>query len=311
MDDDEQLTAAEQAALDAQRNAPEPEAPAQDALATPQEGAEIPEGEAGVEPPAIADKRQGDPAAALVQERERRREVERQAAEDRRKYEARFEELLKLVPQPAQQQAPEAPAIPDVQTDVVGHIVGTMQQLGASQQQIEREIVEQRQQRQQRQVVATIQQQAAAMETAYRAEHPEYDDAMQYLRDIRAQQLRALGVTDPARIAQQIQADAFDVAVVALREGANPAERLHRFAEASRWTPPAAGAPAEPAAAAVSDQAARLSMVQQGQQHARNLGGVRGNGPSPMTASKLLDMDDDAFLETLKKSKDARKLMGA
>jgi hypothetical protein len=311
MDDDEQLTAAEQAALDAQRNMPEPEAPEPPAAEVPQEGVDASEGEAGAEPAAIADKRQGDPAAALVQERERRREVERQAAEDRRKYEARFEELLKLVPQPAQQQASPEPAIPDVQTDPVGHIVGTMQQLGASQQQIERALAEQRQQEQQRQVVTTIQQRAAALETAYRAEHPEYDDSMRYLQAVRTRQLQSLGITDPARIAQQIQTDAFQVAVAAIQEGANPAERLQRFAEASGWVPPAAGAPAEPAAAAVPDQAARLSMVQQGQQHARNLGGVRGNGPSPMTASKLLDMDDDAFLETLKKSKDARKLMGA
>lgn len=319
MDDNEQLTAEEQAALDAQRGAPEPEAPAQDAPETPQEGAEAPEGQEGGEPPPEDGKRpQMVPHAALHQERTRRQEVERQAAEDRRKYEARFEELLKLVPQPGQAQptTPEKPALPDPQQDPAGYIIADMQQKGASIEQINQSIAEMRQQQQQQQVVAAVQQRAAAMEADYKAENPEYDSAMNFLKSVRDRQLQAIGITDPAQRAQQIQTEAFHIAVSALQQGGNPAERLHRLAEASGWssgTQPAAGqAPsAQAAAVGVPDQAERLRMVQQGQAQSRGLGNVRGNGPAPMTAQKLLDMDDDAFLETVRKSKDARRLMGA
>lgn len=318
MDDNEQLTAEEQAALDAQRGAPEPEAPEQPAGVpeTPQEGAEAPEGQEGAELPASDQQaRKGDPNAALVQERERRREVERQAAEDRRKYEARFEELLKLVPQPAAAPAPEKPSLPDPQQDPAGYIIADMQQKGASIEQINQSIAELRQQQQQQQVVAAVQQRAAAMEADYKAENPEYDNAMTYLRSVRDRQLLAIGMTDPGQRAQQIQAEAFQIAVSALQQGGNPAERLHLLAEASGWSSGMAGqTPAQASAApaaAVPDQAERLRMVQQGQAQSRGLGNVRGNGPAPMTAQKLLDMDDDAFLETVRKSKDARRLMGA
>jgi hypothetical protein len=310
MDDDDQLTADDIAALDAQRGAPEPEAP-QDAPETPQEGAGAPEAPEGTEDPAPeADKRpQMVPHAALHEERKRRQETERQAAEDRRKYEARFEELLKLVPQPQQAPAEQAPAIPDVQADPVGHIVGTLQQLGASQEQIRQAVATQQTQAQQQQLRDAVIQRSTAMEADYAAKNPEYNNAVQYLRDFRSRQLAAFGMDAP-QIAQQIAAETLQIAASELQRGGNPAERLHRLAEASGWS---AGAAAQPGQTgqAVPDQATRLRMAQQGQEHSRGLGNVRGNGPSPMTAAKLLDMDDDAFLEAMKKSKDARKLMGA
>lgn len=319
--DDDQLTAEEQAALDSQRGAPEPEAPVQGAaLETPQEGAEAPEAPEGAEGPAAAERRpQMVPHAALHEERKRRQEIERQAAEDRRKYEARFEEILKLVPQPAAEPAPQAPAIPDVQTDPVGHIVGTMQQLGASQEQINQRLAQYQQQQEQQRVIAAVQQQAAALEADYQAQNPDYQNDLNYLRQVRDRQLQAQGMIDPGQRAQQIAAETFQIAAHALQQGGNPAERLHQMAKATReaagWTPQAAAqAPAGQGAApamAVPDQAERLRMVQRGQEQSRGLGNVRGNGPAPMTAAKLLDMDDNAFLEAVKKSKEARRLMGA
>ncbi len=316
MDDDDKLTAEDQAALDSQRNAPEPEAPAQPPPEAPQEAAEGQEAPEGTEPAPEDDKRpQMVPHAALNQERKRRQEAERQAVEDRRRYEARLEEVLKLVPQPAAQETPQGPAIPDVQADPVGHIVGTMQQLGASQEQIKQAIAAQQTQAQQQQLVAAVQQRATAMEADYRAQNPEYDGAMTYLRTLRDRQLQAAGMSDPGRRAQQITAEAFQIAASALQEGGNPAERLHRMAEASGWS--GTGGAVSPSAmndaarqAQAPDQAARLRMVQQAQEQSRGLGQTRGNGPAPMTAQKLLDMDDDAFLKAIKDSKDARALLG-
>lgn len=321
-DDNDQLTAEEQAALDAQRSAPVLEAPAQDAPEAPQAGADGQDPPEGTDPPASDDKRpQMVPHAALHQERTRRQEIERQAAEDRRKYEARFEELLKLVPQPAAPGPATAaePAMPDFNADPAGYIVATMQRQDATIEQNNSALTELRQQQQQQQIIAAVQQQATAMEADYRAQNPGYDAAISYLRELRGRQLQATGITDPRHIAQQIATEAFQIAVTSLQQGGNPAERLHRMAEASGWTAGGqAAAPPAPVAAqqpgngnGAPDAAARLLMAQQGQEHARGLGNVRGNGPSPMTAAKLLEMDDGEFLETMKKSKDARRLMGA
>jgi len=321
--DDDDLTAEEQAALDAQRNTPEPEdTPVQDAPEAPQEGTEGAEATEGTEPPAEPDKRpQMVPHAALHEERKRRQDLERQAAEDRRRYEARLEEVLKLVPQPAAQpETPQAPAIPDVQADPVGHIVGTLQQLGASQAQIQQAVEQQRAQVQQQQLVMAVQQRATVLEADYKAQNPDYDGDLNYLRLVRDRQLLAGGMTDPGRRAQQIAAETFHIAAVALQEGGNPAERLHQMAKATREASRPAEEPAAQggqmfgqaqAQASAPDQAERLRMVQRGQEQSRGLGNVRGNGPAPMTAARLLDMDDDAFLEAMKKSKDARRLMGA
>ncbi len=322
MDDNEQLTAEEQAALDAQRNTPEPEAPepAPDAPEAPQEGAGGAEDEAEApEQPEAGKRPQMVPHAALHEERKKRQEIERQAAEDRRRFEARVERLLELVPQPAAQPEAPAPAIPDVQADPVGHIVGTLQQLGASQQQIQQAVEEQRRRAEQQQLVATVQQRAGALEIDYRAKNPGYDDALSHLRQLRDRQLQSQGMMDPAQRAQQIAFETFQIAAMALQQDANPAERLHRMAEASGWTAPATAMPSEindaarQNAGAAPDQAARLQMVQRGQAHASTLGRVPGNGPSPLTAAKIAEMPDDDFEAIIKvmKSKEARKLMGA
>ena len=335
MDDDNQLTAAEQAELDAQRGAV-PAAPARGRRsAVPPEPAE---GEDHPEPPAVPGAPQdddaeasaaegGDPAAAqaskrpqmvphaaLHEERVRRQEVERQAAEDRRKYEARFEEVLKLVPQPAPAAArPAEQPLPDFNADPAGYIVATMQRQGATLEQTQQALAELRAQQQQQQAVAAVQQHTAAAETAYRAANPDYDSALEYMRQFRDRQLAAAGMADPAQRAQQIASEYLQMSAMTLQQGGNPAERLHRIAEASGWARPAPAGQPQGASNALAppDPAAQLRVAQQGQEHSRGLGAVRGSGPSPMTAARLLEMDDDAFLEAMRKSKDARRLMGA
>ena len=317
MDDNEQLTAEEQAALDAQRSAPEPEETiAQAPAETPQEGAgAAAEQEVAEQPPADGKRPQMVPHAALHQERTRRQEIERQAAEDRRKYEARFEELLKLVPQPAAATAPaqDKPALPDPQQDPAGYIIADMQQKGASIEEIKQQLAVFNQERQQQQVVATVIQRARHAENVFRQEVPDYDQGLSYLRELRDKQLSVL-VPDPTMRAAQIEQEYLTISAHALQHGSNPADIVYRMAQASGYRPADASGTqppiAEPAATAPS-QAERLQMVQRGQEQSRGLGNVRGNGPSPITAAKLLDMEGDKFLEFIKTNKEARRLMGA
>ena len=301
------LTAEEQAALDAQRDAPEPEAFAQEPTEAPQGGAGEAEPGEGVEQPAADKRPQMVPHAALHEERERRKETERKLAEVERRAEERFKVLLeKLGPQTPPAQA-ETPAIPDVQADPVGHIVGTMRQLGASQEQINQELVAYRQREQQAQAIAAVQQHAVASEAAYRSQAPDYDAAVDYLKQFRDRQLVAAGVTDPTRRNAIIMQEALQISAQAMQEGANPAERFYRLSEASGYTRQAQQAQQ---AEQTPDPAAQIQRIARGQEQARSLGNTRGNGPTPMTAQKLLEMSDAEF-DKIKDSPQVRSLMGA
>jgi len=296
------LTAEEQAALDAQRNALEPEALAQEPTETPQEGAGTQEDQEGAP---------GKPLPPVPYERfkeanDRRKEVERQAAEDRRKWEERFNHLLERVgqPQPPPAQA-ETPAIPDVQADPVGHIVGTMRQLGASQEQINQEVAAQRQRAQEAQLVSYVRTQASAHEREFRRDTPDYNDAVDYLKGIYDAQLAANGITDPGQRELMVQQEAIKISAMAIQQGANIAERFYNLAKATGYRPQQAQQ-----AEQTPDPAAQIQRIARGQEQARSLGNTRGNGPTPMTAQKLLEMSDAEF-DKIKDSPQVRSLMGA
>jgi len=299
------LTAEEQAALDAQRNAPEPKALAQELTETPQEGAGEAEPGEGVEQ-AAADKRpQMVPHAALHEERERRKETERKLAEVERRAEERFKVLLeKLGPQTPPAQV-ETPAIPDVQADPVGHIVGTMRQLGASQEQINQEVAAQRQRAQEAQLVSYVRTQASAHEREFRRDTPDYNDAVDYLKGIYDAQLAANGITDPGQRELMVQQEAIKISAMAIQQGANIAERFYNLAKATGYRPQQAQQ-----AEQTPDPAAQIQRIARGQEQARSLGNTRGNGPTPMTAQKLLEMSDAEF-DKIKDSPQVRSLMGA
>jgi hypothetical protein len=138
------------------------------------------------------------------------------------------------------------------------------------------------------------------------------------MRTFRDTQLKAAGITDPVQRANQIASEYWQMSAMTLQQGGNPAQRLHEIAKATReaaqnaWgqpLPPAAGQ----AAAAAPDPAARLRMAQQGQEHSRGISNMRGNGPAPVTAARLMDLPDDDYDAIIKamRSKEARKLMGA
>ena len=317
--DDNELTAEEQAALDAQRNAPEPEpeVPAQAPAETPQDGAtgqEAPEGaEQAVnkgDPPTV-------PYERFKEANDRRKEIERQSAEDRRRYEVRLEEVLKLIPQPAAAPAQERPAMPDPQQDPAGYIIADMQQKGASIEQINQRFAAFEQQQQAIQIATAIRGHTAAHEEVFRKEAPDYDAAVDHLKHVYDAQLLANGMGDPGQRRLAIENEATRISAMALQQGANIAERFYRLAQATGYRQAGEqmtngqAPPTQAVAAAVPSQADRLRMVQQGQEQSRGLGNARGNGPAPMTAAKLLDMDDGDFLEAMKKSKEARRLMGA
>lgn len=321
------LTPEEQAELDQMRRddnsgAPPPPKGQEE----PEVAATEPEPQKGVQEPthapesqpAMVDKR------ALDEERDRRRkmaqeleEVKRAAAAER----ARIEERLRLLTEVAQshvapkaEEPPEPPA-PDFSVDPAGFFKHSFEQLSRHQQKIAERLAkvesgatEQTQRQQQDQAVQELQQWAIAQENEFARETPDYQAAMQYLHNVRAESLRTLGETDPAVIQRTIRNDVLQAANNARQRGKNLGEMLYTIAKHNgyRAAEPASASATEVAPTSASTTAAERLV--RGRDMATTLG-TTGNAPrGELAPQHLVDMSEkefEDFLGKIKKDKNA------
>lgn len=315
----QEFSADEQAQFDAMRDADD--APIDTSDTQPQETQVVEPQEDAAAAGEAAEARQQQqrqqmvPHAALHEERERRKALDAALAEERRQR-TLLEERTNLILQrfaPQQAQQPQAPAIPDLNTDPVGHIVGTLQ---AQQAEIERLRTGSQQNQQQMQAVGQIsalQQRAQALEAQFVVEHPDYASAVGHLMSVRNRELEAIGYRDPAERAQMIQNEGLALAAQAMQRGQNPAELLYGLAGIRGWQAPAADAgetTAQPPPAGQPNGAERLATLSAGQRQARSIGNAAGSAPTAWTAEKLLRMSEKDF-EAALKHPEAMALLGS
>ena len=204
-------------------------------------------------------------------------------------------------PQP-DQTAPAQPAIPDIATDPVGHILATQQELARRVEQITSAGQQQQhltaQQQQQLAAVTNVVTRARALEGQFRVATPDYDQATQWLAAQRHAELEEIGVADPAERAAILQQQDLGIADRALQTGRNPAEVLYKTAKARGYKAPAGnGAAPDAGAGNVNAQQTgqRLQQIAAGQQQSRSIGQMRGGAPPPLTAQRLIEMPLDEF----------------
>jgi hypothetical protein len=324
---EEHFSAEEQAQFDAMRAAeyePEPQAqqPAQQPAAP---SPEVASQEQPPQPPKMVR------LEALHEERERRKQLEKEitsAREQQRLLEERTNLLLQRYNQQQQPQAPAdhqaEPAIPDLATDPVGHIVSTQRALSQRLEKFSGATQEQQEQiarhLQMQQAVQGLTQRAQALEQQFTVEHPDYGDAVRHLMSVRHKELETVGFRDPAERASILQQEGLGLAARSLQFGGNPAEAIYELAKlrgyASRAAEPpnSPAQPAVPGAASVPPPAAaaaeRLANIAAGQQHARSIGNASGTGPAPLTAQRLLEMPEAEFAKMLEKP-EAMALLGS
>ena len=322
MPSDTGLTAAEQAALDADKAAEghgEVEQPggATSGDATGADaGAAGEAGEAETGADAQATPRQGTvPHAALHEERTRRQETERQLAEERKRS-ATLEERTNLIlqrfaapQQPAVQTTQTTPEIPSFETDPAGHILGQVRQQGAILGELVQAVTGQSRQNEAAAGMQQLTTRAAAMERDFATANPDYDKASSHLFEMRRQELVAAGWTDPAEIQTMMANEATGLAARALQQGRNPAAVVYELAKLRGY----AAAP-DPAANGggngVVDPAAQLRTIERGQQQSRSVGNLRGAGPAPLTAAALAEMSEADFLKAFG-TPEGKALMGS
>lgn len=324
MPSDTGLTAAEQAAMDADRNAEleDNTAGVEGSVDTPSAASEgATEGGDGADSAAPA--AEGQPPrhsmvshAALHEERTRRQETERQLAEERRSRQTLEERTNLILQRFAAPQQPAAPAgsglpeIPAFDQDPAGHILGQVRQQGAILGELVQAVTGQHRQSEAQAGVQQLTVRAAAMEREFAATTPDYDKASSHLFEMRRQELVAAGWTDPAEIQTMMANEATGLAARALQQGRNPAAVVYELAKLRGYAGPAPsgdaagngnGAP-QPGAAE-----GQLRTIAAGQQQSRQ---VRGSGPVALTAARLAEMSPEEFTKMMQ-TKEGRDLMGA
>ena len=128
-------------------------------------------------------------------------------------------------------------------------------------------------------------------EIEFARQHPDYWQAVEFLRQKRIQELRTLGIDDERAIMTDLQAQAFQISTTALQRGKNPAEVLYELAKMNGYTPQNQQTQQTQQQTQQDDT---LKKVQQGQQQAsQTLKG--GSTTVEPTLQALLEAEGEEF----------------
>jgi len=181
------------------------------------------------------------PIAALHESRETIKALKTQIAalESQPKLSAEDAELLKDLR--AQKKAAQEPKDPDFLEDPKGYVDAnvkkTAEQVKTLREENERIAQERQQQQQVNQILSGVQQH----EQTFLKTTPDYHQAIDHIRTVRASQLQMLyPQATPQQIQQQIANEEIGAAAQVLRAGGNPAEFAYNYAKTVGYQPKAA-----------------------------------------------------------------------
>jgi hypothetical protein len=235
------------------------------------------------------DKKTVVPHAALHEERERRKEIQKAFEEEKRQnaifrdtMSRRMQELFQASQQSRQQQQPQfrdPNADPDPVAALAHNQQLTVQQLAQIQHDRQQQDQRARQADYEQRVISWAQTQAEE----YRQANPDFDDAYNHLRMVRVQELQAMGLP-VEQIKQTLYNDEMWVYHHAAQARKNPAEIAHNMAKASGWKPKA------------NEQAGeqKIDALQKGAGAAKTLGNGGGEAGLP-TLEQIAAMSEDDF----------------
>ena len=271
----------------ADEGTPEPEAESQDDAA-PAKGAKKETEEKGKkdEKPKLVDLR------ALQQARAELRAEREERKREREQYEKRWQQILERTA-PKQ---PEQPT-PEFEKDPAAWLRHQTENAGKKLQDFEQWKQQQEQQRQQSQAEQELAYAVTAAEQEFSAATPDYPDALQFAQQARLKYFRAAGMSH-AEAVQTLQNETRFVANMALRQGANPAERIYQIARELGYKP----------SQKQIDPTSKIQQLQKGQKASSPLSGGGAEDESSVTLGRLAEMDDDEFDKHWDRLKKAGKL---
>lgn len=229
---------------------------------------------------------------ALHEERSRRREIDRQYREAQRELaemRGKFSVIERL-----NAPAPQRPPTPE--EDIFGAVHATNTAVNELRDRLAQRDAQDRATRHEQDVVAAYRADAAQFESRT----PDFRAAYSHLLASRAQELAALGYSDPRAIHDALMADEFAVAQTALARQQSPAEIIYSLAR-QRGFAGGRGRGGE-----------RLASIERGQAAHKSLSATGGaSGDADITAESLLKMPMDEFEAWCTRNPTrARRLMG-
>jgi len=156
----------------------------------------------------------------------------------------------------AQRAAAQKPKAPEFIEDPKGYIDAKEQEVREALKELRETNAKRAEADQQQQQLQTLYTSIASHEQAFASANPDYQDAINHVRAVRANQLKMMfpDATD-AQIQQQIGREELGGAHQVLQRGGNPAEFAYNYAKTLGYAKKAAPAAANGAAAAAQPQA--------------------------------------------------------
>lgn len=236
-----------------------------------------------------AQKAESVPFKRYDYERNRRKQIEQEAKEEKERWQKRFDELLKVQGKPEEKAKP-VDEIPDPDTDPVGAVRWAREQIIQQQQERTQQTEAQRQEQEQREASMRLLQEANEEFAAAESGDPSVRQAYEALVKSFAAEAKAYRMT-PQQTQQYLQQTEFQHIAYAKQAGIPIADYITGLASARGWAPQA-----EPAqqqdnarqAEANRDEARRRSTT------LSNGGGAPGVSDT-LTAEDILSMSDKEF----------------
>jgi hypothetical protein len=247
-----------------------------DAVSADSEGAPEPEGEAETEaPPPKPERSEAEKAAASLQKALKAERRERQALQ------AKIEALEQRAAAPREPVSNPWEGIPDPNADPIGaleHIKRIADQQAEAQRQ------EAARSAQEAAMLRQVQSIANAMRDAeedFRDETPDYDDAVNYLREQVLSELEDNGWSK-ADALEKMNRDFLGLVPTALKAGKNPAEVAYKMAQKRGYK-------------GLDKTGAKIETIRQGQNAARSLSAGGQQAAKPISAASVANLKGAAF----------------
>lgn len=126
----------------------------------------------------------------------------------------------------------------------------------------------------------------SVMEQQFRKDNPEYDKAVEFMRNKRAKELEIAGINDPVQRAHMVDADGIRLAAMALKQGRNPAEIYYEIARNNGFS-------VTPKEGKVETEAEKkLANVEEGMKKTKSLGATGGKEKASKSLEEFAKMED-------------------
>jgi hypothetical protein len=231
-------------------------------------------------PPEELEKRWRNTKGAMQAERQARRAAEQRLAD-----------LERQLAESRQQAQPEWR--PDPEADPVGYLKYLEQRLAADDEQRQAQAYERQQAETQQRAVQTIVQQMNEHEADFRSEHPDYDDAVNHLRQSRLSELTAFGLS-PDEANAALQQDFLNVVATALQRGRDPAQAAYDLARQRGF----------------NKQPSKLEAIARGQAAASPLSAAPGKASAEPTVESVANLNGAAFASSFAKLRELARERG-